>query len=83
MKIVQTIYDASRYWSASHRGNRPDYLYLGDIEYKELRQIGEFFMRVNTDPHRVERLTFDGMKVFRVDATSFIAFGEETPSPCG
>ncbi len=85
--ITDEIREALQWHSSTGRDRgQPDRLYLGARQHDALMAAAEPFRGkgwtyvVHSESHRIE---YNDMKVYRVDADSFIGFGHDDPSPAG
>lgn len=73
-------------WHRATVRSQPDRLYLGARQHDALSAAAEPFVGkwkyVKTDSEE-KRPEYNGMKIYRVDAESFMGFGHDDPSPCG
>lgn len=79
-KLTKAIYE----WRA-RTNETPSAIYLGNKEHNALVEIAKMFSphaySPSTNPD--DRMRFQGVPVFAVDAASHIRFGWDGPSPCG
>lgn len=83
MRITDTINEElCRHIAAGHA--KPEHLYLGQAEHYEVQRLSLLFEpATEQDVKAPRRMKYRGMRVFSVDALSFIGFGVAQPSPCG